>query len=309
MKAIMYHYVRPFDQELPHFKNLHIEDFSRQLDYFQSEGGFLTRDQFLHCLKGGKPNEGFVLTFDDGFKDHYQFVVPELLKRGLWGIFYITTGVYQNLDLLDVHKIHMILGKAPAKAVYEQLSGMIREDMLPDMNRAAFREETYSLQQNDDYTNLVKRILNYYIDYAYRSTIIDRIYLSVFGQASTEHFSDFYLSIQELKHLADSGMILGSHTVNHPVMSKLPLSGQQLEIEQSFNFLSDIVSTDHPKTFCYPYGGYHTFTKETVDILNKQGVQFSFNVEPREIKRNDLIKKQSLPRFDCKQVPHGNCRT
>ena len=40
MKAIMYHYVRPFDSEYPYLKNLDINNFKKQLDFFEQEYGF-----------------------------------------------------------------------------------------------------------------------------------------------------------------------------------------------------------------------------------------------------------------------------
>ena len=39
MKAVMYHYVRPYDKKYPFFKNLHIDDFKLQLDYFDNGPG------------------------------------------------------------------------------------------------------------------------------------------------------------------------------------------------------------------------------------------------------------------------------
>lgn len=47
----MYHYVRPFHHEYPNFKNLDIEDFRKQLDYFQDEYGFVSKEEFLNCFK------------------------------------------------------------------------------------------------------------------------------------------------------------------------------------------------------------------------------------------------------------------
>ncbi|MGK4569285.1 hypothetical protein [Flavobacterium sp. 3HN19-14] len=46
MKAVMYHYVRPFDPEMPYFKNLDIEDFEKQLDFFEAEFGFVSKADF-----------------------------------------------------------------------------------------------------------------------------------------------------------------------------------------------------------------------------------------------------------------------
>lgn len=105
MKAIMYHYVRQNDPELPYFQHLHLEDFEKQLDFFSEQFGFLSKADFLQSLETGTPKDGVVLTFDDGFKDHYQYVLPCLRERGLWGIFYIPTGFYHSGKLLDVHRL------------------------------------------------------------------------------------------------------------------------------------------------------------------------------------------------------------
>lgn len=47
MKAIMYHYVRPYNPNLPKLKHLHIDDFCKQLDYFQENYGFIEKEEFL----------------------------------------------------------------------------------------------------------------------------------------------------------------------------------------------------------------------------------------------------------------------
>lgn len=310
MKAVMYHYVRPYDANFPHFKNLHVNDFENQLDYFEKEFGFVSKEDYLNALETGVPVPGVVLTFDDGFKDHVKHVLPVLRRRNLWGIFYITTGVYQHKDLLDVHKIHLLLGKVSADRLFESLQEIVSENMLTHRHVSAFREATYQLQQNDDHTNLLKRTLNYYIDYEYRSEVIATLMKQFFNELPLELFRQFYLSEDELKLLQKTGMILGSHTVHHPVMSKLSLQKQKAEIVDSFAFLEGVVGKLSIKTFCYPYGGFHTFTEETRKLLDSEAVQFSFNVEPRKITEADLVQhRQALPRFDCNQFPFGNCRT
>jgi peptidoglycan/xylan/chitin deacetylase (PgdA/CDA1 family) len=113
----------------------------------------------------------------------------------------------------------------------------------------------------------------------------------------------------ELAHMHNSGMILGSHTVNHLVMSKLTVSEQEQEIVSSFEMIESITGKQTLKTFCYPYGGFHTFTPETEKLLESNSCLFSFNVEPRSIDQRDLMtRKQSLPRFDCNAFPYGAYR-
>ena len=60
-----------------------IEKFKRQLDFFQSKFGFIEKNDYIEAIKSKKNIKGVVLTFDDGLKDHIQFVLPELIKRKL----------------------------------------------------------------------------------------------------------------------------------------------------------------------------------------------------------------------------------
>src|SRR5438045_7573863 len=104
MKAIMYHYVRNEDVSYPFFKFLHVDDFKEQLDYFSSTTTILHPNVLRQGIASGKKTEGVILTFDDGLKDHYKHVMPELVKRGLSAIFYIPTGIYHTKKILAVHR-------------------------------------------------------------------------------------------------------------------------------------------------------------------------------------------------------------
>jgi hypothetical protein len=79
--------------------------------------------------------------------------------------------------------------------------------------------------------------------------------------------------------------------------------------EIGFEFLEDIIQNNEFKTFCYPYGGFHSFNDLTEKILSENNCQCSFNVEHRDINSNDLInRKQALPRYDCNCFKHGQVR-
>ena len=47
----MYHYVRKFDPSLPNFQFLDVENFEKQLDFFQEQFGFVTKDEWLNAIK------------------------------------------------------------------------------------------------------------------------------------------------------------------------------------------------------------------------------------------------------------------
>lgn len=309
MKSIMYHYVRPNDPGLPSFRHLHIEDFAKQLDYFSSEFGFVTKEKFREALLTGNPAPGVILTFDDGFKDHYQYVLPELLKRNLWGIFYVPTFPLVSNRLIDVHRIHLLVGKFGGLAIAEAIKKMITPAMLSHAHVREFYENTYTRQKNSVDTNYVKRLLNYFIDYKHRSGIIDKL-MEEYFQNEAHVAQDFYMTREELSHMSQLGMVIGSHTVSHPVMSKLSEEDQDWEIKSSFELLESVIGQNPFKTFCYPYGGFHTFTLQTEKLLEKNNCLFSFNVELRDIGERDLSsRRQALPRYDCNQFPFGQCRS
>ncbi|GAA7237965.1 hypothetical protein HpCK35_29240 [Helicobacter pylori] len=115
MKIIMYHYIRESLKQLPKFRYLHIENFKKQLDFFEKEFGFITYDEFLYLKENplfcNKLKNKILLTFDDGLKDHYNYVFNELVKRKLFGIFFVPTRIFKQKKALDVHRIHYLLGK------------------------------------------------------------------------------------------------------------------------------------------------------------------------------------------------------
>jgi peptidoglycan/xylan/chitin deacetylase (PgdA/CDA1 family) len=306
MKGVMYHYVRPGPGSLNQYRYLHVADFENQLDSLAASYGMTPRTAFEESLETGVPASGCLLTFDDGFADHYDHVLPALLKRGAWGIFYIPTGTYLRNKLLDVHRIHVLLGHFGGTKGVEMLLDIVTEDMLRDQNVDAFRNDTYAHQDNDAQILHFKRMLNYYISYEAREPVLDRMMAAYLdGDSESSLFSRFYLSLDQLREMADRGMVIGSHGVDHLVMSKLTVDEQRQEIKSSCDFLAEVL--DGPvDTFCYPYGGDHTFTSETERLLEENGIRYSFSVDPRDVTAQDLkTRRQGLPRFDCNDFPHG----
>lgn len=306
MRAVMYHYVRDYCARSPHFLYLDRKNFVRQLNYFKENYSFLTLEECVMCFKDGERinhKDKIFLTFDDGLIDHYKIVYPLLREMGLWGIFYVPLAPVKDGVFLDVHKIHAITGEVTADRLIRQLDSIVEPSMILPSHIEHFKNKTYLNHVNSRALTEIKRILNYYIDEQYRRVVIDK--LASLNNITFEA-EKFYMSEQNLVEMSDNGMIIGSHTINHPVLSKLQEAEQSFEIEGSFEFLDGILGARAVRTFCYPYGGPHTYNDTTIRILNSCRVDFSVSVEARDITDIDLIsKKQELPRFDCNSFPFG----
>lgn len=308
MKAVMYHYVRQSDPELPFFRYLSIDNFRSQLDFFEKKYGVVTYDELLNLINGtielSDIGTKVLLTFDDGFIDHYKMVFPELKKRGLTGIFYVPTGVYEKHKALDVHRIHHLLGLCGGTRLVKALNALLEDNMIDKTHYTDFRHHTYLEQDNDSATEEFKKILNYYIKYEFREQLLDKLVLEFSNDFKI--YNNLYMTLDNIQEMKEGKMIIGSHGVNHFVFSKLSDKEQYSELYDSFSFIEKRVGKQALKTFCYPYGGFSTFTEETERILNDLGCDFSFNVESRDVTKDDLeMRPQALPRYDCNLFPYG----
>jgi len=201
LKAIMYHYVRPDREDLPNFRHLHVEDFCRQLDYFEATSGFADRDAFIAAFSGEEMPDGVILTFDDGFADHHDYVLHELEARRLWGIFYIPTAPLDSGEMLSVHRIHMLLGRHPASEVARKLKELLEEGMIEDDKREEFQERTYMWQQNPDDVLYVKRTLNYFLNPVWRKPLLDSMMKHFFGGEEMELARELYMTPDQIRAL------------------------------------------------------------------------------------------------------------
>lgn len=301
----MYHYVRKFDPRLPNFRFLDVKNFEKQLDFFQEQFGFVTKDEWLNAIrikKLGSAKGKVILTFDDAMSCHYDYVYKILSKRDLWGVFYVPTQPYQMGKMLDVHRIHLLCGAHSGNELLSNLKAFLNEEMIPYEKREELRKQTYTRQDNYEGISEFKRILNYFVSNNYREKLIDSIAREL---NYTFHNSKFYVSVDKLKQMQLGGNVIGSHTVSHPVMSKLSKFEQNKEIEHSFSFLESNFQLSL-RTYCHPYGGFHTFNEKTIKSLLENEVSFSFNVESRDICDDDLTSSiQFLPRYNCNEFPYG----
>ena len=304
MKAIMYHYVSSKDENFPGLYRLDFEDFKRQLDFFEKEYGFIEKKDFIESVNNGKTCKGVILTFDDGLRCHYDYVYKELIRRNLWGIFYIPTLPFTRSKILDVHRIHILISKVESKKIYNYLDDEKIYNLFDNNKLHEFEKYTYHKQKDNEYTLIIKRILNYFISYEHREYVIDKLFKKFIDKKINTDI--FYLSIDNLIEMKNNGMIIGNHSVSHKVLSKLSYEEQQIEINSSYNFLTKKLGSLNFKTFCFPYGGFLSFNEDTEKILLLEKFHCAFNVESRDITEIDLkMKVLKLPRYDCNEFKFG----
>jgi hypothetical protein len=108
----MYHYIRELPlTRFPKIKGLLFSQFENQLKYFLSNYSFITIKDCISAYYGEHllPENPILLTFDDGYIEHYTKVFPLLNEYGIQGCFFPSAGVIVEDRVLNVNKIHFIL--------------------------------------------------------------------------------------------------------------------------------------------------------------------------------------------------------
>lgn len=302
MKIVMYHYVRKPDTAFPHLHFLHVDDFRRQLDFFQQDGRILTRNELEAALTAGDPlgEKDYLLTFDDGLRDHYEYVLPELRERGVTGIFLHCTGAMGRRRVLDVHAVHALLAVHGGQAMLRHCRALLDAEGI-GADAGGFSSPVYTMQQAGADTEF-KRIMNYCLGAETRSRILEALvarHLDGFNIGR-----DFYIGAEELRQMEEAGMIIGGHTANHPLLSSLDGNAQRREIAANLKTLEEMLGHS-VRWFCFPYGGAVSYNAATLSILKECGVRYCLSVEARDVSAKDLEAPLELPRYDCMSFPHG----
>lgn len=299
----MYHYIRNFDKDFPFFNFLHQKDFIKQNNFLLKKKDFIHLDESLDLNFSEKK---FLLTFDDGLKEHLK-IAQFLKKRKIMGLFFIPSLPLEKSDFLSIHKIHLIFGKYTSDEI---ISFFKKFNIKFNYNRnvfSIFKKQKLFLNNKTKITEndkkiYLKTLLNN-LDQK-NSKFVKDIFNYCFSKKTQKKiFKKFYLTKKDIIKIDKLGMKVGSHGSSHKVLSKLSYKHQLNDISKSLNFLGNILQKKI-NYFCFPYGGFKVFNKNTIKILKKKKIVFAFNVESKDWskKSNNLC----IPRFDCNEFKYGN---
>jgi peptidoglycan/xylan/chitin deacetylase (PgdA/CDA1 family) len=296
--VVFYHYVRDVERTpYPGIKALSTADFAAQLDWLATRFRIIDSPTFERAALGearlDEPTA--LLTFDDGFVDHYASAYPEMRRRGIGGIFFVAGATLEERpSLLNVHKTHFLLSALGAERF-----GTVVEARLKGVatGSAPAREGIYRYDEAPDVR--AKRLLNYELPYAIADRVLDELFREHIGDP--EAFArELYLNADMIAEMARGGMTFGYHTRSHPVLSRLSRAGQAAELGEGVALVRRLTG-QRTVPFCYPYGFPHTYNQDTLDVLADAGYSVAFNTV-REPARLPAPSRYELPRFDTRDV-------
>ena len=306
LTIVMYHYVRPIKKtKYPGINGLELEEFINQIDYIKKYYHVITMSDYIAAEKSREslPNNSLVLSFDDGYLDHFQYVMPVLNKLKMKGVFFPVGKPCLERSIIDVNKIHFILNSTRD---YSSIINFLEKKIISDSdiyktNSIAFYRNTYFKKNRFDSAEIIyiKRLLQVGLPYKLRHKLVEKLFMKYVTKDEKDFSNNLYLDINQLKIMKNMGMEIGSHGYEHFWLDSLSMEDQLLDINKSLEFLNSIKSKNDNFIFCYPYGGYN---ENTLQILKNNNCDAAFTTKVGLVDNciNNILE---LPRIDTNDLP------
>ena len=311
LTVVMYHYVRDLkNSRYPEIKGCDVRLFKEQVGFLKKYYNFPTVEEIIDAYYNDKelPEKSVLLTFDDAYKDHFEYVFPILEHEHIQGAFYPPVKAVTEHTVLDVNKIHFILASTPADK-FDKLLNEIK--LLLDRYRDEYQLESYDYYFNklatfDRFDTkevlFFKRLLQVELPEKLRNLMTDELFVKIVGIDESAFSRELYMSIDQIKCMVDCGMHIGSHGYDHYWLSSLPKEKQEFEIAKSIEFIEMVGGNSKNWTICYPYGDYN---QDTIDLLKQHGCKMGLCTKVDIATLGSDLKDSifKLPRLDVNDLP------
>lgn len=308
LEIIMYHYVRNLkSSRYPHIKGLETTLFKKQLQYLKQRYTFISTEQLINAIQTGDslPRNSVLLTFDDGYLDHYTTVFPILMEYNIQGFFAMPGKILKENKMLDVNKIHYILASQNILVIKKRLHQLLdyyrgQEFDIPPMEDLTKRLAKAN-RFDDENTILVKRILQSELEEHLRNRITSQLFSEFVSDNEKAFVGELYLSRDQIRFMKKCGMHFGIHGYEHYWFDKLTPAVYEKDIRNSLEVFEDVINVNE-WVFCYPYGAS---SQQVIQFSKESGSIAGVTTEAR-IANLDIDNPMLLPRFDTNDYPPVN---
>ena len=307
LTIVMYHYVRnPSETPYRGLKARTVTEFRAQLRHIAAEYTPVTMEQVIQAIHQpdySLPERPILLTFDDGYIDHYETVFPLLAERGWQGAFFPPARPIVEGRLLDVNKLHFVLASttdttAIVGAIFNAVDGFRAEFGL-DEGRAYWNRVAVADRFDSADVIFVKRMLQRELPETLRAMLLTKLFRELVATSEVEFARRLYMSVEQLQKMARAGMFIGSHGSEHYWMDRLTPEDQASEIDASMKFLDSLGCRTDAWVMCYPYGAWNM---SLLDALRQRKCAAALTVEVA-VADLDVNDPLTLPRLDTNDLP------
>lgn len=301
----MYHYVRDLSHSrYPEIKGMAVEAFKQQLDFFEANFNIVRMEDVIQSVQTGDllPNNALLLTFDDGYADHFDYAFPILNNRGIQGSFFIPGKSFTDHKLLDVNKIHYILASADMTELYKDVLDLMnfyrgKEFDYPN-NKELLEQYEVASRLDPKEVIFVKRMLQTVLPEKVRGIISSDLFEKYVGISEEKLAYELYLTEDQIETMHKHGMFIGLHGYDHYWLGNLESEQMKKDISMAKDALSKYIDTKN-WVMNYPYGSCND---EVIEYIKSEGATCGM-ITKVDVADLDRDNRFMLPRLDCIDFP------
>ena len=237
--------------------------FQEQLIFLKKNFTILSEFELIELLSNRTelPYSAVCITFDDGYIDNYELAYPILKSLNIPATFFIPCNQINGTT-------------APW---WDQVSYMMKKS---DLLEFMFNGEIFSKSANaylmSKNINKVLRIFKNCEKNDVEKLLHELSQSCNVSLPSASFFKQQFMSWDQIKELSENGMSIGSHTLNHNILSKMSDSEQKFEIETSKSEIENKIESEI-YSISYPVGGKTAFNSTTKKLVQEAGYKLGFN--------------------------------
>ncbi len=217
------------------------EDFRRQLQLLAARFDVLSLDDLLARVREPRPGRFAIsLTFDDGYRDNHDVVMPLLRDFGMTGTFYVATEALTSGRGLWISELWRLVPRLPDGSLDWPDPGPNRIPSHHDLAaRADFRRRSTSWLASLSSTA--------------REQALDLLAARA-GVPRGDGLAGSFLTPELVRAIRRAGMAIGAHTQSHPHLDLSAPGTHDAEVAGSKRDLESILGESVPH-FAYPNPG------------------------------------------------------
>lgn len=232
--------------------------FRRQMRYLQRAYEVVRLGELIKRLQTGDGFERLcTVTFDDGWRDVYENAYPILR------LFEVPATIFLSTGFIDSNKLFWPERIAAALTSSAQLDDVVlRKLSLLDAECGGLVRKVLACSDDKSRCELIDRLITKLktLSRDDREIFVDNVFGNMFKSGdSTRHMLDW----NEVREMQGNDVSFASHTVNHVLLTHVPIDDARREI---FDSKQDIEKNlgDPSEFFAYPNGNWNDAVKEIV---------------------------------------------
>ena len=209
----------------------------------------------IHLQAGTLPERAACLTFDDGYADNLLVAMPILLNHGLSATFFIATGYLDGGRMWNDTIIESIRCTQLERL---ELKGFLGSEFIDLPTKTL-------VERHDCIKTLISKI-KYHAQHER-----DQFAKKIAEYTQVQPPNTLMLTSDQVMAMRRAGMLIGAHTVTHPILAGLNVMDAWREIADS-KYALELLLGERIGLFAYPNGKPNQdYSSESVDLVRDIG--------------------------------------